>query len=107
LRDVRTAAAKLVLWIAGLSVVNAIMSASGTGPIFLFGLGVTLIIPSIVGHLVAAFRRSRMVCRKGHVWAFIVGIYFVRPGCDDFLLAKNWAAAGFHGYILFRLNSRG
>ena len=111
--------ASWLFWIAGLSVVNAVIFMSGSDWIFLGGLGITYI-AAIVGvklgstqvALVAAFvtiwATAFFAClgyfaRKGQQWAFITGmvLYVV-----DMLLVgylQLWLMLLFHGYILFRL----
>ena len=106
------------LWIAGLSVVNTLISMSGGSIRFIFGLGITTLIDAI-GHgmsgggqavaLAASVLGAAVLAifgvlaRKELKWAFLLGmILYV---CDGLLLipAKLYLDAAFHAWALFRL----
>ena len=106
------------LAIAGLSIVNSIMTMSGTSFHFIFGLGVTQIVDaigahsgttgSVLGLIVNAFVAGIFVLfwyfgKQGKKWAFIVGmgLYLV----DGLILLpfQDWLGAAFHGWALYRI----
>jgi hypothetical protein len=106
------------LAIAGLSIVNSIMTMSGTSFHFIFGLGVTQIVDaigahsgttaSVLGLIVNAFVAGIFVLfwyfgKQGKKWAFIVGmgLYLI----DGLILLpfQDWLGAAFHGWALYRI----
>jgi hypothetical protein len=106
------------LWIAGLSIVNSVLTMSGTSFHFIFGLGVTQIVDafghlgggtgSALGLVVNLFIAGVFVlfwnfARKGEKWAFLVGmgLYLV----DGLILIpfKDILGVAFHAYALFRI----
>ncbi len=111
--------ASWLFWIAGLSVVNAIMLLASSNWIFLGGLGITYIAAGVALQLgstqvafVAAFvtiwATAFFVClgffgRKGQQWAFITGMALYAIDLLLVVYLQLWLMALFHGYILFRL----
>lgn len=106
------------LAIAGLSIINSIMTMSGTRFHFIFGLGVTQIVDaigahsgttgSVLGLIVNAFVAGVFALfwhfgKQGKKWAFIVGmgLYLV----DGLILLpfQEWLGAAFHGWALYRI----
>ena|SRR5579864_8880988 len=112
-------AANWFYWIAGLSIINSIITMSGGNLRFIFGLGVTSMLDS-VGHstgsegMGASFVINLVVAgvlalfgyfgRKGAKWAFLVGM--VAYGLDALLLllVQDWLGLAFHGWALFRIS---
>jgi hypothetical protein len=105
-------------WIAGLSLVNAIVAFSGSNGRFLVGLAVPWIISLfsrnlgsagalivLVLNVVAAgvFVLFGVFASKGQLWAFIVGM--VLFGLDGLVLVKfsDWLSVVFHAFVLFCL----
>ena len=105
-------------WIAGLSLVNSIISFSGSSWHFLFGLGITQIFDGLRENLGSAgtivvlaldlaaaglFILFGVFANKGHLWAFITGM--VLFGLDGllFVLVKDWLGVGFHVFVLYCL----
>ena len=109
-------------FIAVLSFVNSVAAASGSGWRFLIGLGVTQVIDAFGSRLsgagtavslvldlivVGIFATVGIFARKGHAWAFIVGM--VLYGLDCVLLivlgtmvgASDWLSIGFHVFALY------
>ena len=90
-------------WIAGLSMVNALMTASGGG-YFVVGLGVSLFLPMALGLVVAAmFAGLGFFAWKHHTWSFIVGLVLYAGDAVLFLVVQEWLGLAFHAYVLFRL----
>jgi hypothetical protein len=106
------------LAIAGLSIVNSVLTMSGTNFHFIFGLGVTEIVDvigrqsgttgsalSLVVNLFIAglFLLFWNFARRGEKWAFLagMGLYAV----DGLILVpfKDFLGVAFHAYALFRI----
>jgi hypothetical protein len=106
------------LAIAGLSIVNSVLTLSGAHFSFIFGLGITQIVDAVgqqggstgstLGLVVNAFIAGVFVlfwnfARKGEKWAFIVGmgLYLI----DGLILIpfKDYFSVAFHAYALFRI----
>ncbi|ABF39092.1 hypothetical protein Acid345_0087 [Candidatus Koribacter versatilis Ellin345] len=106
------------LWIAGLSVVNTLISMGGGRMRFIFGLGITSVLDA-VGHqsgnsgqstaLIMSILAAAVIAmfgffgRKEMKWAFLVGMALY--ACDGLLLLKYgvYLSAAFHAWALFRL----
>ncbi len=106
------------LWIAGLSLVNTLISMGGGGVRFIFGLGITTI-ADVVGRGAAGNGKGvalgvSVFCaafialfgffgRKEMKWAFLLGMALYV--CDGLLLipAKLYLDAAFHAWALFRI----
>jgi hypothetical protein len=112
-RHVRSGA-RWFFWIAGLSLVNTLMSRSEKGYAFLIGLGVTQVIdymgvqmgnPNIA--LVVNVVVSGVFALLGYFawqrqsWSFIVGMIFYALDALVFLPGANWLGLGFHAFVLF------
>lgn len=111
--------ASWMFWIAGLSIVNAVILLSGSNWVFLGGLGVTYValifavkLGSAQVALVAAFATLWATAffavlgyfgRKGQQWAFISGMALYVVDLLLVLYLQAWLMAAFHAYILFRL----
>ncbi len=104
-------------WIAALSLINSILSISGAGIRFIFGLGITQISDAfasglggagVVGLIVTAIAGGVLVLfgifgSKGQTWAFLVGMILYGLDAVVSLLIQDWLGAAFHGWVLFRL----
>ena len=112
-------------WIAGLSVLNSAAFLMGLNWAFIVGLGVTQMVDAIVYQLMqeegmsasikyfgfgidvlisAVFVLFGFFARKGHTWAFFVGmfVYFLDALIFLLLLEKpDWMSIGFHGFALY------
>ena len=114
LEDQRRRGAHWFYWIAGLSLINAVIAFSGQGWRFLLGLGITELVQELaeksggagvkagivglamIGFFAALGQRAVL----GHQWAFILGMgLFALDGCI-FLLAHDWIGVGFHAFAL-------
>ena len=106
------------LTIAGLSILNSVLSMSGTGLHFIFGLGISEIVDAIgrqggttgsaLGLVVNVFIAGVFLmfwnfARRGEKWAFLagMGLYAV----DGLILVpfKEFLSVAFHAYALFRI----
>ena len=112
-------------WIAALSVINSILSMTGSSTYFVIGLAVTLIVDGmtiglsqslpeasvivkIVGLIVsiliaAVFALFGYFAAQGKRWAFIVGI--VLYGLDGLIMLAfaDWIGVLFHAFFLWGL----
>jgi hypothetical protein len=106
------------LAVAGLSIVNSILTMSGTHFSFIFGLGITQIVDAIgrqsgatgstLGLVVNVFIAGVFVlfwnfARKGEKWAFLVGMALYAIDGLILLPFKDYLSAAFHAYALFRI----
>jgi len=108
------------LAIAGLSIVNSVLTMSGANFHFIFGLGITEIVDaigrqsgttgsalSLVVNLFIAglFLLFWNFARRGEKWAFLVGM--VLYALDGVILIpfKDFLGVAFHAYALFRIYS--
>lgn len=105
-------------WIAGLSLVNSIMSFTGSGFGFALGLGVMRITDAfassfgtggkgiaLVLDLLAAglFVLFGVFAHKAHRWAFIVGMSLFALDGVIVLLAQAWLSVALHAFALYFL----
>ena len=105
-------------WIAGLSVINTIISFSGGGWRFIFGLGITHIfdqfgrnmggsgpIAALMLDLGAAgvFVFCGVFAHKAQTWAFLLGMALFAGDALIFLVAQDWLGVAFHAFVLFCL----
>ena len=106
-------------WIAGLSLINSIAAISGSTWGFIFGLAVTQIVDAIahtVGGGVATvaavvidvFIAGVLVflgvfARKGHLWAYWVGMVLYAMDGLVSLLATYWLGIAFHAFALYSI----
>lgn len=111
-------------WIAGLSVVNSLISVFGGGVFFVIGLGVTLLIDNVAAGISQEVGGSPIVlgmgflfslifdlifvlfgyfAGKGKRWAFITGM--VLYGLDALLMLtfQEWIGFAFHLYFMWSI----
>ncbi len=109
-------------WIAGLTVVNAVIHQFGGSWRFVLGTGTTDVIDAVLlqtgtGHAVAGSIRLialgldlliaaiiafwGFICGKGLRWAFVVGmvLYLLDGVLEGFL--QEWLSAAFHVYAIY------
>ncbi len=94
------------------------MSLAGAGIHFAVGLGTTELFDVFGGHSGAAgkgvalgldilaagfYALYGLFARKGARWAFVAGMVFYALDGLLLLYVKDWLAAAFHAYVLFRL----
>ena len=106
-------------WVAGLSLVNAVLMVSGANLRFLFGMGTTDLIAAIgkqaggAGTGVGLFASAVvagicvffgfLVVQKHQAWALWLGmVLYVLDGLL-LLLVGDWLSAIFHGWVIYRL----
>lgn len=108
-------------WIAGLSVVNTLVSAFHGSYSFIFGLGFTRLIDEIIARLAgpaiviglvinlsiagAYVLLGYCACRRMR-WAFVVGMVFYALDSLLFLIVKDVLGVAFHAFALYGI-SRG
>lgn len=105
-------------WIAGLSVVNAVIAMAQGGIHFVVGLGITQVVTALTARggtvgvviglvitLAAAgfFILMGHFTKQGQKWALIVGLAFYGLDALLVLVAQDWLALAFHGYAIFML----
>jgi len=108
------------MWIAGLSILNSVLTMSGTHFHFIFGLGITEIVDAI-GHesgttgsalglvvnvfIAGVFLLFWQFARQGQKWAFVVGMALYLIDGLILLPFKDILGIAFHAYALFRIYS--
>lgn len=106
--------ASWLFWIAGLSLVNFVILLSGSNFGFAIGClavdamaalghGGNFVFLAIGALLIALWAGLGVFARRGHVWAFAVGIVFYALDCLLLLVAFDMVSAAIHGWILFKL----
>jgi hypothetical protein len=109
-------------WIAILSLVNSILSMSGSTFGFIFGLGITQVFDAIgikmaedfgAGAKVFAFLLNCVIAavyivfgvfsNKRYSWAFIVGLVFYGLDGGLCLIAQDWLSLAFHAFAGFSI----
>ena len=112
------AGASWYYWVAGLSVINTLLSVFGAGIQFLFGLGITQVadafgqqldgggkFAALIVSLVAAgvLVLFGVFANKRQTWAFVVGLPLYALDAVILLLFRDWIGVAFHAYVIFRL----
>jgi hypothetical protein len=117
LENQRRSGAQWFYWIAGLSLVNAILALSGQGWRFILGLGVTQLVQELAQEsgsagtkaglvglgLIAIFGFLGQRAVAGHHWAFLVGMTLYALDGAIFLLIQDWVGVGFHVFALIMI----
>src|SRR5438552_11033574 len=111
-------AASWFLMVGVLSLINSILSMSGTGIRFIFGLGIAQFVDSfahqagqsgmapnlIINACVAGvFVLVWNFARRGEQWAFLVGMGLYAVDAIVMLAFHDILAVAFHGYALYRI----
>jgi hypothetical protein len=106
--------------VAVLSMVNSVLSMSGAGIRFIFGLGIAESVDALAhqagqsgfaldliinGFVAGVFVVFWNFARKGQQWAFIVGMALYALDGLVMLYFKDILAVAFHGYGLYRIYS--
>jgi hypothetical protein len=107
-------------WVAGLSMVNSVLSLSGAGFRFIFGLGIAQIVDALAheagssgfaldliinGIVAGVFVVFWNFARQGQNWAFLVGMVLYAVDGLILITFKDFLGVAFHGYVLFRIYS--
>ena len=112
-------------WIAALSVINSVLSMTGSGTYFVIGLAVTLIVDGmtiglseslpdatvivkIIGLVLSiliagVFALFGFFASQGKRWAFIVGMVLYAVDGLIMLAFADWIGVLFHGFFLWGL----
>jgi len=112
------AGASWFLMVGALSLVNSVLSMSGAGIRFIFGLGIAEFVDAfakqagqvgVVPNLIinACFAGVFVLfwnfAKKGEQWAFIVGMVLYAADALAVLAFKDILAVAFHAYAFFRI----
>jgi hypothetical protein len=112
------AGASWFITVAVLSVINSVLSMSGAGIRFIFGLGVAQVVDAIAHQagqtgfvldlIINGFFAGVLIlfwnfARKGQQWAFIVGMALYALDGVIMLSFHDYLAVAFHGYALYRM----
>jgi hypothetical protein len=105
-------------WIAGLSLINSVIIATGGDINFIFGLGITLLFDGVAqesgagagGALAAILVNSviasvfvvfGLLARRQKNWAFVIGMLLYALDGAIFLLAGLWLNVAAHAFALY------
>jgi len=112
-------------WIAALSIINSVLSMTGSGTYFVIGLAVTLVLDAITIGLSESIPDATLIVKiiglilsiliagvfalfgffasKGKRWAFIVGM--ILYGLDGLIMLAlaDWIGVLFHAFFLWGL----
>ncbi len=103
-------------WIAGLSLVNSVLSLAGSNTSFVIGLGITQIIDAVAHEAGSGGKTVAIVldllaagvlvmfgffARRRQSWSFIVGMVLYALDGLIFLLVQNFLSVGFHAFALW------
>jgi len=110
-------------WIAGLSIVNSVISLLQGGVGFIFGLGVTQVVDAIGAAIVQEqgddtgliriialgasvfvagfFVLFGWLANQGMGWAFLLGMFLYALDGLLFLWVQDWLSLGFHVFALY------
>jgi hypothetical protein len=106
--------------IAGLSLVNSVLSMAGASIHFIFGLGLTQIVDALAhdsggagivldliinGMIAGVFVFFWHFARKGAKWAFFAGMGLYVMDALILLAFKDILSVAFHGWALYRMYS--
>lgn len=101
-------------WIAGLSLINAVLALTGQDWHFILGLGVTQLVQGLSQQPGTAGVKAGLVglvviglfavlgqrAIQGHRWAFVLGMTLFALDGVIFLLVQDWVGVGFHAFAL-------
>jgi hypothetical protein len=106
-------------WVAGLSLINAVLVLTGQEWRFLLGLGVTDLVQELAQSadggtkaglvglaVIGLFAVLGQRAIHGYRWAFVLGMALYALDGAIFLLIQDWVGVGFHAFALFMI-SRG
>lgn len=106
------------IWVAILSLINSVLSLSGSGIRFIFGLGFAQLVDALAhqagqtgfaldliinGFVAAVFVLFWNFARKGQQWAFLVGMGLYAADALIMLYFRDILAVAFHAYALYRM----
>lgn len=104
-----SSAARWFWWIAGLSVVNTVLTHTGSDVSFLLGLGFTLISDHVFKDYAPVAYAIDLLCigffvgigfiaLRGYRWAFVVGLVIYVLDALIYLKFQDWLPLAFHVY---------
>lgn len=106
--------------VAGLSLVNSVLSMTGADLHFIFGLGLTQIVDALAhdaggagivldlivnGMIAGVFVIFWNFARKGQKWAFLAGMGLYVVDALILLAFKDFLSVAFHGWALYRMSA--
>lgn len=105
-------AGRWFFWIVGLSVINTVMSMSGSQTSFVMGLAMTAVSDALFSDTkIVAFAIDAVVLAffafvgvqavRGKLWAFYLGIVVYAIDALIYLAFGDWMPVAFHGLALF------
>jgi hypothetical protein len=112
--------ANWLLTVAALSMINSVLSMSGAGIRFIFGLGIAQFVDELAhqagqsgftldliinGFVAGIFVLFWNFARKGQQWAFFLGMGIYALDAVVMLYFRDILAVAFHGYALYRMYS--
>ena len=101
-------------WVAGITLVNAVITLAGQHWRFIVGLGTTQVATGLAVRagrgwatailldlvLIGGFAVLGYLALQKHLWAFAVGIAVYGLDGLIFLAGRNWIGLGFHVFVL-------
>ncbi len=112
------AGASWFLMVGVLSLINSVLSMSGAGIRFIFGLGIAQFVDAfarqagqsgfalsliINGCVAGVFVLFWNFARKGEQWAFMIGMGLYAVDALVMLVSQNLLPVAFHAYALYRI----
>ena len=112
------AGASWFITVGVLSIINSVLSMSGAGIRFIFGLGIARWVDALAhqagqtgfaldlvinGFVAGVFVLFWHFARKGQQWAFLVGMGLYALDALLMLYFRDFLAVAFHGYALYRM----
>jgi hypothetical protein len=105
-------AARWFWWIAGLSLVNAVLQVSGSDVNFVIGLAMTTLasamvsVTKVIGLALIAitvgfYFLMGQQAQRGKLWAFYVGLAVYVVDALIYLRFEDWMSVGFHAFAIF------
>jgi hypothetical protein len=101
-------------WVAGISLINAVITLAGQHWRFIIGLGTTQVVTGLAVRagrgwalailldlvLIGGFVVLGYLALQRHLWAFAVGFAVYALDGLIFLAARHWIGLGFHVFVL-------
>lgn len=108
---VRTAA-RWFWWIAGLSLVNAVLLQAGSNVNFVLGLAMTtlagvafapwpIVALGLVAITIGFYFVMGLQAQRGKLWAFYLGLAVYVVDALIYLKFEDWMPVGFHAFAIF------
>lgn len=105
-------AARWFWWIAGLSLVNAVLFYSGSEVNFVVGLGMTTLasmlfadnLPvalGLAGLTIGFYVLMGWQAQRPRLWAFYLGVLVYALDALIYMKIEDWMSVGFHGLAIF------